>query len=159
MGTSRYIRASDRDRDQAAELLRDAYAVGRLSPREWDERLTAAYSARTWGELQDLLADLPAPPAASLPSDIVARRELERHATQRMHARVMWTCLLMLVAGIASWIFPGAIWLVALAAIAMIISFTRGTRRREGGASRCRPTSPAHGRNPGHDEPDSSPQA
>ena len=64
-------------------LLDDAGAVGRLGPGEFDECLRVAYSAWTWGELQDLFADLPAQPAASLPSDIVAGRKLERNATHR----------------------------------------------------------------------------
>jgi Domain of unknown function (DUF1707) len=130
MDTNRHIRASDHDRDQAADLLRDACAVGRLSPGEFYERLTAAYSARTWGELQDLFTDLPAPQAPSLPSDIVARREPERNATHRIRVPMIWTCLLVLAAGMARWIFPGVIWLVALAAIVMVISCTRGTGKR-----------------------------
>jgi Domain of unknown function (DUF1707) len=57
--TGRFIRASDHDRGNAAELLMEAYAAGRLSREEFDERATAAYSARTLGELLDLTADLP----------------------------------------------------------------------------------------------------
>jgi len=49
---------SDQDRENAVELLIEAYAVGRLSREELDERAIAAYSATTWGELRDLTADL-----------------------------------------------------------------------------------------------------
>lgn len=48
MTTDRWMRASDQDRESAAEMLREAYAVGRLAREEFDERSDAAYSARTW---------------------------------------------------------------------------------------------------------------
>ncbi|MBZ4018221.1 DUF1707 SHOCT-like domain-containing protein [Streptomyces purpurogeneiscleroticus] len=54
------LRASDADRDRVAEVLRDALAEGRLGMEEFDERLEAAYAARTYGELVPLTADLPA---------------------------------------------------------------------------------------------------
>ncbi|POX40806.1 hypothetical protein C3486_12315 [Streptomyces sp. Ru73] len=64
------MRASDADRDRVAEVLRDALAEGRLRMAEFDERLEAAYRARTYGELAPLTADLPAgagPAGAALP--------------------------------------------------------------------------------------------
>jgi len=51
MAAERSIRASDQDRESAAESLSEAYAVGRLSREELHERAAAAYSAKTWGEL------------------------------------------------------------------------------------------------------------
>nr|WP_228718192.1 DUF1707 domain-containing protein [Kitasatospora acidiphila] len=53
------LRASDADRERIAELLRDAYAEGRLTADEHAERLDAAYHARTLGELVPLTRDLP----------------------------------------------------------------------------------------------------
>ncbi len=60
------LRASDADRERVAGLLRDAYAEGRLSHAEHDERLTKTYEATTYADLVPLLADLPVPPG-SLP--------------------------------------------------------------------------------------------
>jgi hypothetical protein len=62
------LRASDEERERAAALLRDHCAEGRLTAEELDERLEVAYRARTLGELDELLHDLPgavvpAPPA------------------------------------------------------------------------------------------------
>ncbi|MDH6134997.1 hypothetical protein P3T37_004407 [Kitasatospora sp. MAA4] len=54
------LRASDADRERIAELLRDAYADGRLTVDEHSERIEAAYNARTLGELAPLTRDLPA---------------------------------------------------------------------------------------------------
>ena len=57
--------ASDADRDTAVGLLNAAWAEGRLTADEYDQRLSAAHVARTWPQLDQLTADLPAPPAAA----------------------------------------------------------------------------------------------
>jgi Domain of unknown function (DUF4190)/Domain of unknown function (DUF1707) len=59
------LRASDADRESAAERLRVAALEGRLDPAELDERMSAAYAARYCSELARLTADVtpPAPPA------------------------------------------------------------------------------------------------
>ena len=63
------MRISDSDRDQVTTQLRDYYAEGRLTSEELDERVTAALSAKTAGELRRLMSDLPSPaPAAGPPS-------------------------------------------------------------------------------------------
>ncbi|MFJ4676322.1 MULTISPECIES: DUF1707 domain-containing protein [unclassified Kitasatospora] len=56
------LRASDADRERVADLLRDAYAEGRLTVDEHAERIEAAYGARTFGELEPLTRDLPGHP-------------------------------------------------------------------------------------------------
>ena len=56
------MRASDADRERVAGILRDAYAEGRLTAVEHEERLTEAYAATTYGELAPVLRDLPVPP-------------------------------------------------------------------------------------------------
>ena len=53
------IRALDADRERAVASLGDHFAAGRLTRAELDERLTTALSARTAGDLQRLVADLP----------------------------------------------------------------------------------------------------
>ena len=53
------VRASDAERDHAAEILRAGYADGRLNSAELDERLTAAYAAKTRADLHALTSDLP----------------------------------------------------------------------------------------------------
>jgi hypothetical protein len=52
-------RASDAERDAAADRLRVAAGDGRLDPDELEQRLEAAYGARTVGELTELTRDLP----------------------------------------------------------------------------------------------------
>ena len=52
------VRASDHDREAAAEQLRAAVSDGRLELSELDERLTAVYRARTRAELATVTVDL-----------------------------------------------------------------------------------------------------
>ena len=59
------IRASDSDRENVVEILRDAYSAGRLTLEEFDERTSAAFAARTWGALRELTSDLPHQPRLS----------------------------------------------------------------------------------------------
>ncbi|CAL9546993.1 DUF1707 SHOCT-like domain-containing protein [Streptomyces albus] len=54
------VRASDADRDRVADILREALAEGRLDPQEHGERIDAVYAAKTMGELEPLIRDLPA---------------------------------------------------------------------------------------------------
>ncbi|MGH2584968.1 MAG: DUF1707 SHOCT-like domain-containing protein [Dehalococcoidia bacterium] len=53
------IRASDTEREQTAEALKQHFLDGRLTSDEYGERLDAAYTARTRAALHALLDDLP----------------------------------------------------------------------------------------------------
>ncbi|KKD07501.1 DUF1707 SHOCT-like domain-containing protein [Streptomyces sp. WM6386] len=64
------LRASHADRDRVVDVLRIAAGDGRLTAEELDERLEAALSARTLGELAGLTADLPADAAGEV-KDVV----------------------------------------------------------------------------------------
>ena len=66
-------RASDADRDIAADILCAAVGDGRLTLGELDDRLGAALSARTTTELAALIADLTGRPSAR-PTGPAARR-------------------------------------------------------------------------------------
>jgi hypothetical protein len=68
------IRASDDDRDRAASLLREHHAAGRLDAEEFDERLDRALAAKTIGDLDELLSDLPAIDLYRLPDAGLPRR-------------------------------------------------------------------------------------
>jgi Domain of unknown function (DUF1707)/Cell wall-active antibiotics response 4TMS YvqF len=58
------MRASDADRDRIADILRDALAEGRLDAAEHAERIDSVYRAKTLGELEPLVRDLPVPGGA-----------------------------------------------------------------------------------------------
>jgi uncharacterized membrane protein len=59
MTTEHSMRASDQDREQVVEILRGQYTEGRLTLEEFDERTSAAYAGKTWGDLLNLTRDLP----------------------------------------------------------------------------------------------------
>ena len=59
MASKTGMRASDADRDRIATALRENLAAGRLSTDEFDERLDKALSAKTLGELDGVMTDLP----------------------------------------------------------------------------------------------------
>ena len=58
-GAGTALRASDADRERVVEILRQHTAEGRITAEEFDERMTAAYDARTLGALAELTHDLP----------------------------------------------------------------------------------------------------
>jgi DUF1707 SHOCT-like domain len=96
------LRASHDDRDRVVELLRVSAGDGRLTAEELDERVGAALTARTYGELAALVSDLPAVPGSAVsapaakPKDVVridcrsgsAKRAGRWMVPQRMEVRV-----------------------------------------------------------------------
>jgi uncharacterized membrane protein YccC len=61
------IRASDEDRSRTAAALGEHYAAGRLTLEEFQERLDKLYAAKTLGELDRLMSDLPGNDLGRLP--------------------------------------------------------------------------------------------
>jgi hypothetical protein len=53
------VRASDADREQTAEALGRYHTEGRLDSEELHERMDKAYAAKTVGDLDGLLSDMP----------------------------------------------------------------------------------------------------
>ena len=53
------MRASDADRERTTLLLREHHAAGRLDAAEFNDRMDKAFEAKTMGDLDALLADLP----------------------------------------------------------------------------------------------------
>jgi Domain of unknown function (DUF1707) len=80
------IRVSDQDRDHVAQILQAAFAEGRLDDEEFDERMRAALTARTSGDLETLSADLPA--TASRPVTAAADTAAGRAAAGRKPGRL-----------------------------------------------------------------------
>ncbi|MFZ3559575.1 MULTISPECIES: DUF1707 SHOCT-like domain-containing protein [unclassified Streptomyces] len=62
------LRASDADRDRIADILREALAEGRLDAEEHAERIDGVYRAKTVGELEPLVRDLPGTHSAPRPA-------------------------------------------------------------------------------------------
>ncbi len=90
------LRVSDADRERVAERLRTAAGDGRLSADELEKRLERALTARAEGELEPLVADLPAPVARQ-------RRASGRWDTEHVRAYVSVSVML-----VAIWVLTGA---------------------------------------------------
>ena len=61
-----HLRAADADRAAVATVLGRHMSAGQLTMDEYDERLARAYAAKTYGELDEITADLPAADLAPL---------------------------------------------------------------------------------------------
>lgn len=123
------LRAADRDRDRVAEALCEHYAQGRLTMEEFDERTTAAASAKTLGELRTLTADLPSPPD---PSDAHGRQERAWTPTQMrcisVAGIVATVAVVALLAVFGRFFLAVPTWLFILVAIRLL----HGRRRMPG---------------------------
>ena len=69
------------------ELLRVSAGDGRLTAEELDERLEQAMTARTYGELARLVADLPAAGSAVSPATAPQAKEVARIDTRSGHVK------------------------------------------------------------------------
>jgi len=81
-------RASDADRDRTAAALREQLAADRLTIEEFDQRLDQAYAAKTLGELDVLMADLPQADLVQFPEFLAARLRREPAAGTAGFARI-----------------------------------------------------------------------
>ena len=70
------MRASAADRERAIDVLKAAFAEGRLSREEHEARVERAYRSRTYADLAALTADLPAGPLGTLHRRLSPRRRL-----------------------------------------------------------------------------------
>jgi len=103
------IRVSDADRDRVTAQLRDHFAAGRITPGELDERLSAALTATTFGQLRRIMADLPGPVPAPLGAAPPALPATPAWAIRR---RPPFPPLILL-ALLAALLLPGTGWLLA----------------------------------------------
>jgi hypothetical protein len=81
------LRASHDDRDRVVEMLRVSAGDGRLTAEELDERLEQAMTARTYGELARLVADLPATGSAVSPAMPLKAKDVVRIDTRSGHIK------------------------------------------------------------------------
>ena len=81
------LRASHDDRDRVVEMLRVSAGDGRLTAEELDERLEQAMTARTYGELARLVADLPATGSAESLATAPRAKDVVRIDTRSGHVK------------------------------------------------------------------------
>jgi len=131
------LRASDSEREAVVTRLREHAAAGRLDVTELEERIGAAYAAKTRGELVWLLEDLPAL-GTPLP-----RKRPEPAQGQRDDVRVFAGVMLLLC---AIWLVTGAgyfwpVWVMIWwgAALLMKMATRTSARARHGLGARSGP--------------------
>ena len=107
-----HLRASHADRERAADVLKAAFAEGRLSRDEFEERTEQVYRSRTYAELAALTADLPAPLGALPPSR--AALPAERSRAYRPAQRPRPPVNTLAVASLVCALIPGITWIAAI---------------------------------------------
>jgi Domain of unknown function (DUF1707) len=149
MRSQHSLRASDADRDAVVDRLRDAAGEGRLEPHELEQRVDRALRARTYGDLSELLADLPGDGRAQLRT---TRRRTNAVARSAVFAggllvavtvafAVVAVIALIALAAAATWLALALFWLVCCGSRRHLVH--RSARRRSVGprhAHRVRPT-------------------
>ncbi|GAA1601000.1 DUF1707 domain-containing protein [Actinoplanes couchii] len=136
------MRAGDGDRQQVADQLKAALDEGRLDLSEYDERVQRAYGAKTYGDLDGLLDDLPGtvpvtksqvmpaaapePPTAHGSVHKKAKHQGKSGGVQGM-AFVFVICVFVWLMGGAGYFWPG--WVLIPLAFAVMAHFKdRGNR-------------------------------
>lgn len=133
------IRASDADRDRAAALLREHHAAGRLTPEEFSERLDKAFAAKTIGEIDALLRDLPGIDLYRLPDATLTRQP--RQSQPRHHGdgwRGAWggwltvTLLCFVVWALTGFGYPWPLWIALPWGVIMVGGWLSGSHGHRG---------------------------
>jgi hypothetical protein len=151
-----HLRVSDQEREEAAAAIREHYAAGRLDSAEFEERVQAAYSARTQSELSALSADLPAlPPKPPKPPTTMELARQSFNTSVLMRNASTGACAFLCCTGI--WAVTGANgsdfwpkWVLIITLITIVRGIRRGARGmgsyRDDGQGRLR----GGGRGRGH---------
>jgi hypothetical protein len=108
----RPIRASDKERDSVVDVLRDAYTDGRLTLDEFEERMAAAYAAKTWTDLRQLTGDLPVEPLlgadlnyrprAGQPQTVTPAGVTQQRGHDRPLGRLLWVVFVWILIAAAA---------------------------------------------------------
>jgi hypothetical protein len=138
------LRAGNADRERVVAHLNGAFAEGRLDVHELDERVAAAYAAKTIGQLRPLTADLPIsaapaprpapPPARPAPaepepvSDRQGRRAAVAGALGLFLVNVLvWAAVSL---GTREWVYFWPVW-TAIPLVFAVANLVGQGRRRD----------------------------
>ncbi|MGH2843742.1 MAG: DUF1707 SHOCT-like domain-containing protein [Solirubrobacteraceae bacterium] len=126
-----HLRVSDQEREAAAAAIREHYAAGRLDSAEFEERVQAAYGARTQSELSALSADLPALPPKPPTKMELARRTFDtsvlvRNASSGAGAFLACTGIWALTGADTGDFWPK--WVLVITFVTIVRGIKRGAR-------------------------------
>ena len=140
------LRASDADRQAVVDKLRMAHDDGRLSLAEYDERVQQAYAARTYGDLQRVIVDLPNVPypPARVPQQAAAAPPVAMPERRRDAGPLVWrivgstwfavslvNLLIWAIVSVATghWIYPWWIWVAGPWGAVLLVGWLTGLGR------------------------------
>jgi hypothetical protein len=118
------LRASDSDREFVAERLRQAAAEGRILAEELEARLARALRARTYAELDPLVADLPV-----ARSGRVGRRNQLAPVGTAVLAAFLAVAIVGVVVAVALLVLTGLMFAWGFWLVVAWLFFGRGRRR------------------------------
>ena len=115
------LRAGDDDRERVVGALHRHAQAGRLDPIELDERVEAALTAKTFGELEQLIRDLPdarrTPQARAVAARRVAIAKLGEHVG--MWVTVSVICVAVWAATGADYFWP--LWPIGFIGLTVVL--------------------------------------
>jgi len=117
------MRAGDKDRQRAVEVLGKHFAEGRLTVEEFDDRVVRAHASVYLDELPALTADLPGEPQQQMPYGRRSRPPM------RVPAVVFVLIALLFVWSMAAALIQGAPPLFALILLFLFLRHRRFSRR------------------------------
>jgi hypothetical protein len=127
------LRAGDDDRERVVGALHRHAQAGRLDPMELDERVEAALNAKTFGELERLIRDLPdetrSPEARAVAARRVAVGKLREHVGFWVTVSVI--CVAIWAATGADYFWP--LWPIGIIGLTVIL---HGLDLLKGGSDR-----------------------
>jgi hypothetical protein len=124
------MRAAHADRGRAIDVLKAAFAEGRLDKDEYAGRVGQVYTSRSYAELAELTADLPAGPLGTLMPESGSRPVPAAATTSSPGTSAL--AVASLIFGIATVVFP-AMFLAGVPAVLLglvALARTGRTRRR-----------------------------
>jgi Domain of unknown function (DUF1707) len=120
------MRASDADRDAVLSDLSEHFQAGRLTAEEFDDRAGRTLAARTWGELKDLLRDLPATrPGPYVPAAASAAVRPKRSAGHRAPAPIAVLAVIAIAVAVSVGLAHGVWGVLALVWVGLLIARRR----------------------------------
>jgi hypothetical protein len=118
------LRASDADRDRVAERLRQAVTEGRLLAHEFEDRLARTLRARTYGDLDAVVEDLP---SAATPSTALVTRRASRLQLAGRHPFAA-AGLLVLGAVVMTAVLAATVAVALMASVVFLVLRGQGSR-------------------------------
>lgn len=103
------LRIGDAERDAAAADLGEHYVAGRLTLDELHHRLGAVFSARTYGQLIGIMADLPRLRPVTLPPSGFPPQRMERRNTTPSDRAGRFAALSLLILAMLIWLMTALV--------------------------------------------------